>query len=118
MPFKLPALPKQGPFYSPITEQWQKEKCQQLGITFVEKLEQQPTLTGSPLTKLIPRRTEKIEKDGNCFFRCISKLISGTKNHHIKLRAEVCRYMVTNGKPIIKQYIKTRVANPIQSNRL
>ena len=34
-------------------------------------------------------------------------MISGTEDHHAKLRAEVCRYMVTDGKPIINHYLKT-----------
>ena len=73
----------------------------------MEIFEQQQTLTGSLLSKFIPMQTEKIGKDGNCFFRCISKMLSGTEAHHIKLRAEVCRYIVTNGKSIIQRYLRT-----------
>ena len=73
----------------------------------MEIFEQQQTLTGSLLSKFIPMQTEKIGKYGNCFFRCISKMLSGTEAHHIKLRAEVCRYIVTNGKSIIQRYLRT-----------
>ena len=107
MPFRLPACPKLGPCYHPITEQWQKEKCQLLGIAYVESLEQQPALAGSLLSQFIPWQTEKIGMDGNCFFRCISKMVSGPENHHVKLRAELCRYMVTDGKSIVNRYLKT-----------
>ena len=74
---------------------------------FTEIFEHHPTHTGILLSKIISWQTEKISMDGNCFFRCISKMISGTEDHHAKLRAEVCRYMVTDGKPIINRYLKT-----------
>ena len=86
------------------------EVCQLLGISYEECLEQQPALTGFLLTKFIPLRTEKIGMDGNCFFRCISKIVSGTEKHYAKLRAEVCRFMVTDGRPIIKRYLRTPVS--------
>ena len=107
MPFKLPPSFGIGPTYNPVTEEWQKQKCHQLGISFGETFEQQPTLTGTLLSKIIPWQTEKISMDGNCFFRCISKILSGTQDHHMKLRGEVSRYMVTNGRSIIKRYLKT-----------
>ena len=107
MPFKLPPSFGIGPTYNPVTEEWQKQKCQQLGISFRETFEQQPTLTGTLLSKIIPWQTEKLSMDGNCFFRCISKILSGTQDHHMKLRGEVSRYMVTNGRSIIKRYLKT-----------
>ena len=34
-------------------------------------------------------------------------MISGSEKHYTKLRAEVCRFMVTRGKPIINCYLKT-----------
>ena len=34
-------------------------------------------------------------KDGNCLFRTISKLIYGTSNHHKEIRETVCDYIVT-----------------------
>ena len=82
-------------------------KCLQLGVTFKEYLEQQSTLTGSLLSKFIPWQTSRIGMDGNCFFRCLSKIIADTEEHHAKLRAETYRYMVTDGKPIINRYLKT-----------
>ena len=107
MPFELPSLSKEGPFYQPLTEQWQNQKCRQLAIEFSETFEQHTALTGTHLSKIIPYQSEKISMDGNCFFRCISKMISGTEVYHAKLRAEVCRYMVTDGKSTINRYLKT-----------
>ena len=106
-PFKLPALSSTGPLFQPTTKQWQKDKCVELGIDFIKNIEQQPTFTGSLLTKLILWQTEKIGMDGNCFYRCISKMIPGSEKHYTKLRAKVCRYMVPRGKPIINRYLKT-----------
>ena len=106
LPFKLPPLIV-SPLYQPITQQWQIAKCQQLGISFCEKFEQQPALTGSLLRKFVPWQTEKISMDGNCFFRTISKILSGSEKNHVKLRAEVCRYIISEGNSIINQYLRT-----------
>ena len=106
-PFKLPTPFTNDPLYIPVTEIWQKQKSQEMGIKFYENFEQQPALTGSLLSELIPWQTENIERDGNCFFRFISKMITGTEDHHVKLRAEICRYMVTTGRALIKRYLRT-----------
>ena len=34
-------------------------------------------------------------------------MISGTEDNHAIIRDEICRYMVTSGKPIINRYLKT-----------
>ena len=79
------------PTITPITVEWQKEKCDLLGILFKQTTEQHPTLAGQMLKKYEPWICEDIGADGNCLFRCLSKLISGSEEYYVKLRGEICR---------------------------
>ena len=36
---------------------------------------------------------EQILGDGNCLFRCFSVVITGTENHHVAVRREICKHM-------------------------
>ncbi|XP_078794680.1 uncharacterized protein LOC144988284 [Oryzias latipes] len=44
----------------------------------------------------IPCQTDHIVADGNCFFRAVSKVISGTEKNHIKLRRSVVTHLQKN----------------------
>ena len=94
------------PTITPITVEWQKEKCDLLGILFKQTTEQHPTLAGQKLKKYEPWICEDIGADGNCLFRCLSKLISGSEEYYVKLRGEICRYMVYDGKDTIGWYFR------------
>ena len=48
---------------------------------------------------------DDIVGDGNCLFRFISKVISGSENYHIKLRGEICRYIITQGRKTMGWYV-------------
>ena len=54
MPFKIPSLSKEGPFYQPLTDQWQNKKIPQLAIDFSETFDQHTTLTGALLSEIFP----------------------------------------------------------------
>ena len=41
-------------------------------------------------------RVVGIERDGNCFFRCLSQLIHGTQMRHACLRRDLVQYMSCN----------------------
>ena len=36
-------------------------------------------------------------------------MVSGTQRFHSKLRAKVCRFMVTQGNSLIDRYLKTKI---------
>jgi hypothetical protein len=40
-----------------------------------------------------PRRIHRIKGDGNCFFRAISYIISGSEENHIKIRESIINHM-------------------------
>lgn len=68
---------------------WQREKAAQLGLVISE-------VTGKPAAKKMisvmtpPRVLEKIIGDGNCFFRALSWIVTGTQDHHQFFRGRIC----------------------------
>ena len=51
-----------------------------------------------------PRRTYKIEGDGNYFFRCVSYILIGSEDAHLNIRDKVIKHMSTI-QPKLKEYI-------------
>ncbi|KAI6659383.1 OTU-like cysteine protease family protein [Oopsacas minuta] len=60
-----------------------------------------------------PWECSSIERDGNCLFRCLSKLILGSQEYHAKIRGEICRYMVSDGKDVINWYFNEVLTTPL-----
>ena len=100
----LHSLASDDPLITPITVDWQKEKCALLDFPFKEPIDQHSSMAGQKLQAFAPWLCDSIGADGNCLFRCLSKVISGSEEHHAKLRGEICRYMVSDGKDIIGWY--------------
>ena len=97
-------LKSDNPIIIPITTEWQKEKCYLLEIQFNQTIDQHSTMAGKKLRDFEPWECDTIEADGNCLFRCLSKLISGSEEYHSKVRGEICRYMLSDGKDTIGWY--------------
>ena len=113
----LHCLASDVPLITPITVDWQKEKCALLDFPFKEPIDQHSSVAGQRLQAFAPWLCDSIGADGNCLFRCLSKVISGSEEHHAKLRDEICRYMVSDGKDIIGLYFN-QVLSPIPSEHL
>ena len=84
--------------YRSVNVKWQMDNCSKLGIMYKEMIKQPSTLVGFKLGNYLPWESEAIEKDGNCLFRCISQLISGSQEHYAKIRGEICRFIAKDGK--------------------
>ena len=82
--------------------------CDKIKIKFVNEMEQHRALVKSPLANYIPWQCIPIERDGNCFFRCISHIISGIQDNYELIRGEVCRFIVTEGREFIQKYLQTK----------
>ena len=103
-------LKSNNPIISPITIEWQKEKCHLLEIQYQQQTDQHSSLAGQELRKFEPWRFATIAGDGNCLFRCLSKVISGCQDYHAKLRGEICRYILSEGKDEISWYFRQVLA--------
>ena len=73
-----------NPIITPLNVNWQMDKCLKLGILYREAIKQPLPLVGCKLRDYIPWQYEAIEKDRNCLFRCISKIISGSQEYYTK----------------------------------
>ncbi|XP_049339759.1 uncharacterized protein LOC125804686 [Astyanax mexicanus] len=67
--------------------------CNKLNVSFEEKSGMVPGRYGD-LGK--PCRTENIVGDGNCFFRCISQIVSGNQAYHRRFRLAIVKHMQAN----------------------
>ena len=96
------------PLYSPISKDWQISKCNLLGIPFEKELSQANYYIGQPLGGFIPLELHPIEPDGNCFFRAISAVLSGSQDYHKKLRGEIYRFIAVQGASLISRYLEVK----------
>ena len=74
--------------YNPVCRDWQISRCNSLGLNF--HYGNNPH-HGAARNEMIgisqrPIRTGRISADGNCFFRCISFIITGSQDYHEELR--------------------------------
>ena len=99
------------PIISNPSTEWKKDKCDLLRIQFESDIEQHMRLNGEKIKWFQPWKCEDIKSDGNCLFRCFSKIVTGTEKHHLKIRGEICRYMITTGRDTMGWYF-----NQVHSN--
>ena len=72
-----------------------------------------------PLTE--PKRTKQTKGDGNCYFRSISYVLSGTEDHHQAIRDQVVNHMTNNISQKLEDYMNQAVLSylkktPMQDN--
>ena len=87
----------QGSFiFHCVDEKWQHESCGLLKTKFVccDKI-----YKGSPCMPLTQPKTNKqthpIGGDGNCMFRSMSYVMTGSQEHHLEVRAKTLEHMET-----------------------
>ena len=96
-----------------IDENWQRSKCAILGITFDSVNKQPSDLVGQPLSKYETELTENIKGDGNCLFKCLSKITTGSENNHLQLRSIISRFIASEGTKL-GWYFKSKQSTPCQ----
>ena len=84
--------------YNPVCKEWQISRCNSLGLNFHYG---NNSHHGATLQVMIgisqrPIRTGRISADGNCYFRCISFIITGSQDYHEEIRLLVTTYMAHN----------------------
>ena len=70
--------------YNPVCIEWQISKCNSLGLNFCQANnlhhgKMQPQMIEVSQN---PLRTATISPDGNCFFRCIAMIVTGSQEYH------------------------------------
>lgn len=91
-PPELPILSGCKNYFNPVSLNWMKIQCKKFNFP----LPQKPVVEKNKNIKLLNEPKERISiiGDGNCWFRAISLLISGTEEFHADIRAALIKVLL------------------------
>ena len=81
--------------YFPVDEAWQREACRLLNLRFIQPFQRE---SGGPdviLTLPDESCMRCIRGDGNCLFRAMSFIITGSDNQHYEIRSSIIAHMLS-----------------------
>ena len=81
--------------YHQIDENWQRNACIRMGLQFVRAFQCQSGGADVILTRPNLRTLHNVQGDGNCLFRAMSYVITGSENQHMEVRNAILRYMLS-----------------------
>uniref|UniRef100_A0A146L0V6 OTU domain-containing protein n=1 Tax=Lygus hesperus TaxID=30085 RepID=A0A146L0V6_LYGHE len=84
-------------WFYPIDKNWQRSKCEKFQLSLKKELDFKYE---DPVPATAPMEIYEIEGDGNCYFRCLSYLITGTDKSHRILRQKLVKFMRENEKMV------------------
>ena len=80
--------------YYQTDENWQ-QACTRLGIRFLKSAGFQPGGPDTVLTRPDLRSLRNVQPDGNCYFRALSYVITGSEAQHMVIREAIVSYMLS-----------------------
>ena len=89
--------------YHQVNEEWQRYMCGILGLNFVSG---NGLGGGGPdiiLTR--PLAVKRIRGDGNCLFRCLSFVVTGSQEQHYEVRRKICSHLIAIGHLMLFQHM-------------
>ena len=107
-------MPNDVPTISVLSTAWRKKICEKLGIVYESSIKQPENLVGGRISEFQPWETESIRGDGNCFFRCLSKILTGNENSHIQLRAIIAKFIASEGSTKLAWYFRQKNTHPFK----
>ena len=82
--------------YYQVSEQWQRSICTAMPLLqFRSCFVCSPGGSDIPLTRPNLRKLRTIEGDGNCMFRALSYIITGSEDQHHKIRSLIVSHMLS-----------------------
>ena len=81
--------------YYPVDEHWQRQACTLLGLRVIRPFQH---MSGGPdviLTRPDDTSLRNVGADGNCLFRSLCYVITGSEAQHYELRSELISYMLS-----------------------
>jgi len=85
---------KVWPFsFHSVDVQWQRSACQAMGLKFEKGNGVSPGSGDMPLTRPDMRSIKRILGDGNCMFRALSRIVSGSQNHYAHMREKIVQHL-------------------------
>ena len=92
--------------FHPVSEQWQRNVCARMGLQFHGKNRVRP---GGPNVSLTPpdmRTVKHIMADGNCLFRSLAYIITGSEDQHMAIRTAILEHMIDIAHLILDHHIR------------
>ena len=74
-----------------MNEQWQCDACVLIGLNYEGSNAMEKGGACNPLSP--PQKIKPIQGDGNCMFRALSYVITGSEKHHLQVRANIFEHM-------------------------
>ena len=81
--------------YYQVNETWQLQTRERLGLTYTNKFACQCGCSDTILTRPDLRTLKRIAGDGNCLFRAITYIVTGSEQQHFILRSLLIGYMLS-----------------------
>jgi len=101
--------------FKPTQASWRTYQCKRL--TLSNKVRQVKRTGREKLGA--PKQCENVAGDGNCFFRTISRELSGTETNHSSLRDAVVSFMCdSSNAPAFQSYVGTLPKTYIQNSSM
>ena len=90
--------------YNPVSPDWQRQACQQLGLRFVSDNGSAPCGPNVPLA--YPACGKKIQGDGNCLFRALCYVVTGSERQHFRLRSVIVEHIRSLAQSVHGLYLE------------
>ena len=95
--------------YNPVDVEWQLRVCRLLGLGFCGPNRITPASPNAPLAN--PVGFKNIRGDGNCMFRSLSFIITGSEDQHMHVRRAIIRHMRDIGNVLWESQISPLLNN-------
>ena len=95
--------------YNPVDVEWQLQVCRLLGLGFCGPNRITPGSPNAPLAN--PVGFKNIRGDGNCMFRSLSFIITGSEDQHMHVRRAIIRHMRDIGNVLWESQISPLLNN-------
>ena len=95
--------------YNPVDVEWQLRVCRHLGLGFCGPNRITPGSPNAPLAN--PVGFKNIRGDGNCMFRSLSFIITGSEDQHMHVRRAIIRHMRDIGNVLWESQISPLLNN-------
>ena len=79
--------------YFPVDEEWQRQACRLLSLRFVQPFDRESGGQDVILTLPDMACLRRIRGDGNCLFRALSFIITGSESQHFEIRSAIIAHM-------------------------
>lgn len=98
------------PGFRPPAEEWQVEICRKLNLPLFKKVVYTTLekINDKNLMDCEPDVIEDIVPDGNCYFRTISFLLTGSQSNYVKVRSLLIFNMLGKLKTSCDKFLRTK----------